>query len=235
MTEGQALRQLREKFPHKYFIKTTAYEIWFYDHITTLIRTMQDEKTMCAYSGRLWEDSKKFRRTEFFRTLDVATACFYHPQDHIRIPGQFLFDAACHASVPDFLFDCLDGLEHSAYLNIVWHKYKKIPAFSKRMTLTYIPETQQQNERVVPYIMQIRFIQDLVKYDLPTANTNHIPTVQNIAPPVRKMFIGFPIKLFIKMRFYQNRFWKTNGKAKEKYLKYFEDARNKFLNLLDLS
>ena len=56
LTDSKALDIAYKKYPHRFYINMRAEEVWFSDHITTLIRSLQDDNSLAAYSGRLFED-----------------------------------------------------------------------------------------------------------------------------------------------------------------------------------
>lgn len=243
MTEGQAFYEAREQVSHDLFIKTSGNETWFYDHVTTLVRTLENEGAVCAYSGRLREDGiDPNRKSDFFLSLSMATANQIDtPTGHILPSGQFIFDARCHEQMPYFLFDSLDGLEHTAYLNVSWHKMKETPAFSKRMTFSYLSDRANDFGHVMEKAMQIRFIQDLVKFDMPTVEIVHHHHEQPAPPPApagdgvsaKQTLVSFPLKLWLKVRYYKSKLGKSvPGSAKHtKYARLYEETLQQFMTL----
>lgn len=218
MTDGQAIIRLQGMFKHGFYINTFTNELWFKDHITTLVRGLQDNpEAYCAYSGRLHEDIEGYRRTDCFKNLDIGAV-----YNAIGLPcaGQAMYRYEAEALLPDFIFDFIDGLEHYAYILLLKLKYKKELVFTKRMTLVY---TNQQPEK--EYIClnphyQTRLLQDLVKFDLPESGLTR--NVQISAETLS----SFPIKLWLKMKYYRFRVFhaKLGSKSFEGYSGKYADT-----------
>lgn len=163
MTDGQAIRALQKRIPHDYYINTMRTETWFYDHITTLVRTIEDSGGLCAYSGSLSEDIQGFRRSYIFgqvgerEIFDEMEKSLFFPS-----PGQFLFATEADEYVPDYLFTCVDGKEHYLYLNILYYQFRGKIAFSERMTLKTNLTFVEDKMKVIDDARQARFIRGLV-------------------------------------------------------------------------
>ena len=110
MTDGEAIRAMQKLIPHDYFVNTTADEVWFFDHISSLIRATEDGSA-AAYSGSCYEDADGYRRVNFFDVLNVSYLLYTDgcKMDHPLTPGQFLFKAEADTYLPDYLFGTLDG------------------------------------------------------------------------------------------------------------------------------
>ena len=227
-TDGQAIRTLQKEIVHDYYMNTTSEEEWFSDHVTTLIRTIEDESALCAYSGTAHEDALGYRLVAFFQKAELQH--LFVAQHPVNLPaaGQFLFSAKVHEWLPDYLFDCLDGKEHYAYANFIHYKHHQPIAFTKRMTLVYTTESSEKRFAVLDIWKQQRFIQDLVRFDLPEGRPGSIQ-VQNVGTTntrsVADMFLLMPLKSWIKLRFYRRKLRKMNqttAKAKKIQAKYDE-------------
>jgi hypothetical protein len=228
LTDGQVIRYVQKKINHEYYINMIENEVWYYDHISTLVRALEDvEGTICAYSGRASQDKYGYRRTDFFGSLKVSTVYYQNHPDNLPIPGQFLFRSDAHDYLPDFLFDSLDGLEHAAYINLLWFKYNKKLVFSKRLTCIYQYDKEIKQYNVVDHDRQIRFIRGLVKYDLPFGGVDGGKlNIQQLGDSIAYI----PIKAWFKLRYYKIRLRTVDTKTKrgKAILKKYEDALNDY-------
>lgn len=171
MTDAEALGVIFETVPHRYFINLRGEEVWFRDHITTLIRGMRNGNALFAYSGRLFEDSLGYRRTDMFRNIRLSTIYSMNCPDWMPVPGQILFSADCHALFPKCMRRFLDGMEHYALMNLLVLKHQQSGVFSRRMSFNYKDGKWDERCSVVPSAMQIRLIRDSVKYALQAVGT----------------------------------------------------------------
>lgn len=169
LTDGQAIRKIQEQVPHAYFVNTYENEKWFYDHITTLIRTIEDDQeAVAAYAGLLSEDDERMRRTYMFDRLTLARVYQQTHPHNMPVSGQFLFKTEAEDYLPDYMLGCLDGKEYVAYVALLWIRYGKKIAFSKRMTDVWCYKIKPGTATILNEDRQIRFIRGLVKYDLPS-------------------------------------------------------------------
>lgn len=197
-TDGQAIGILREVIPHDYWINMWSHEIWFYDHITTLVRTIQEEGAVCAYSGRQHKDKKGYSRVDFYEKVHISTVFGMNHPDWLPVPGQVLFKSECHSLVPQYMLECLDGYEHYAYLGMNWIKSKKNIAFSRRMTCCWCAENVDERCSVLKAEYQIRYIRDILKYDIPDGGLGGNGMVDKNA--LRQYVATFPVRSWFKMR-----------------------------------
>ena len=250
LTDGEAIRNLQREVQHTYWLNTSARETWFYDHVSTLVRALESGEELGAYSGALSENAVQTRNTFFF-----DTARREHLYDRMMdsavfpTPGQFMFKADAHELLPDFLFDCLDGKEHYAYANMLLYRHKKELRFTRRMTFAHISDGRDPRALVLSDDKQTRFIQDLVRFDLPDGATTVIqqtaapapvpaaPVVQPVmSPALHRMFVILPIKTLVKLRYYQFRLRKLKpGTAKyqkiEKKYQLALDSYDRFFGM----
>lgn len=224
MTDGEAIRELQKQIRHDYYINTTAEESWFFDHITSLVRAVTEEDCMGAYSGSAFEASDRCRRVNFFDVLN--TNYLYHMAgvEHPLVAGQFLFRADAHKFLPDYLFDNLDGKEQIAYAGILLYRQSKRLAFTKRLSMCYSKMLEDERCSVLNSTMQNRFICDLIRFYLPdqavalqpveTASLNGVDKKS-----ITEMFLYFPLKVYIRMRYYR---FRMRGKSPDSkiYKKY---------------
>ena len=227
MTDGQALIEILKNSCFDYFIITNAREIWFQDHITTLVRSIEDSTAVGAYSGTLLEDEQRNRSVFFFGR--ATTKSLYEEMSgsqRFPVPGQFLFCAEACGFLPDFLFDCLDGKEYYAYANILQYKIGKKIVFSNRMTMAFYSNRQDLRDILISDDKQTRFIQDLVQYDLPEqavipmsvpASTTVQPIVNDITGKrmLGKALLLLPIKNYIRLRYYRFRMRRAAPESKK--------------------
>lgn len=224
LTDGQAIRRLQKMIPHDYFIMTNAAEIWFSDHVTTLVRSIEDSGSMCAYAGMFGEDHMRYRRVWMFGRIDYEKLYEHIGENCIlRLPGAFLFSRQASEYVPDYLFDCLDGKEHFAYANLLHYRHNQPLVFSHRMTIGFRQEEKMEQFLVLDEKRQVRFVQDLVRYHLPEVPPAVTGTVVqnnvNISDRVTDMLINMPIKTLVKLRYHQAWMHKLpgNSKCREKH------------------
>lgn len=215
LTDGQAVRRLQKQVAHTYSINTNAEEIWFFDHITAMARQIEDTGAPCAYSGSAYQDCHGYRRVNFFEKLGTSHLFYQSKPERPLMPGQFLFHADAHALLPDYLFDCLDGGEHLAYAGILHYKYGQMLAFSRRMSFCFTQEEKDTRSSVLPAAMQTRFIQDLVRLDLPEQGpAEGTPAAPVQAGEMRRMvadgLLIMPLKNLIRLRFYRMRMRKLD-------------------------
>lgn len=222
-TDGQAIRAMQKECSHDYYMNTTVEEEWFRDHVTTLIRTMEDEGTLCACSGTAHEDAQGYRRVTLFQNADFTHLFVGQHPNNLPAAGQFIFSAKAHDWLPDFLFDCLDGKEHYAYANMIHYKHHQPISFSKRLTLVYTTSNAEKRNAVLDIWKQQRFIQDLVRFDLPEGGGNGgLTTVGGGMKGVADMFQLMPLKSWLKLRYYRWRMRKMNTQS-EHYKKLQEN------------
>ena len=245
MTDGQAFTRIRNTFAHDYFMLTNANEVWFYDHVTTLVRSTEDNNAAGAYSGQIRQDCNNFRHVSFFETLSERSLTDFgngkpHYQQLLTCPGGFIFDALCHAFLPDFLFDFIDGREHLAYAHIMLFKEKKQFVFSKRMTFLWEDMGDDWSHAVVTEEQERRFILGLTLYDRPSMSVqagdeSTTATGMKHAELV-KMLSFFPIKPYLKMRYYRFRLRKLSPQSKkyEQFQKKYQDALTSYEHLLGI-
>ena len=140
--------------------------------------------------------------------------------------------------LPNYLFECVDGKEHYAYANVLYYLYQKKLVFTRRMTFAYICDGCDPRALVLSDDKQTRFIQDLVRFNIPGnlggTSSSPIPTSVLPAPPVipspsalHRMFIIFPIKTFLKLRYYQFRLRKLKPGSRR-----YESIEQKFQRLM---
>lgn len=224
MTDGQAVRAAHKLIPHQYFINTTAEETWFYDHITTLVREIQDQDCIGAYSASAFQDVEGIRRINFFDKLDATYLYDMEKPDHPLTAGQFLFRAEAHDMLPDYLFGSLDGLEHIAYAGVTHYCHDAKLAFNKRMSLTYTNERGDERCAILEAEMQRRFIRDLIHLHLPERRFVPLTPSAGIAGGIDKrnvtdLFLYMPLKTYIRLRYYRFRM-RRKKPGTPKYKKY---------------
>lgn len=226
LTDGEAIRNLQQAIPHAYYINTTAEEVWFFDHITSLVRAVTDHDCMGAYSGSSFEDTLGLRRINFFDLLNVSYLYYMNRPDYPLAAGQFLFKADAHDLVPDYLFDSLDGKEHIAYAGIIHYQHNAKLAFTKRMSLCYSKNEKDNRCAVLSDVMQCRFIKDLLRFHIPE-QALEVPE-QNSAPAgnmdkrsLTDLLLFIPIKIYLRLRYYRFQMRRKEPGSKQ-YNKYSE-------------
>lgn len=229
VTDGQAIRFIQKNIDHDYFINTFTNEVWFSDHITSLVRCLEDDSNIsCAYSGRIHEDIYGYRRIDLFDRLSIEKVYNLYS---LPCAGQIMFRNYGHDIIPDYLFDCIDGSEHYLYYLMYTLKYEMKAKFSARMTLVYSNNLKEKIFTVMNYHMQRRFIQDLVRFYLPPKCENmELDELSNLKLQVSSKSLSyFPIKLWIITRYYQYRLrkQKTDSKSYKKLKDKYEASMRK--------
>lgn len=211
MTDGQAIRRIQKNCEYEYYINMSAREIWFYDHITTLVRSIEDAHAVGAYSGRLFLDSgDHYTRTDYFNVYSDAELASVSDVRAAECPGEFMFTKSAEQYLPDFVFDSLDGLEHYAYAAVLQVKYDLPVVFTKRMTEVDNGDVYDDRKTVMDWGMQVRLIQDMVRFELKLKkkggeNTTFNPLgasdpgVMNI---VKDAFLKVPMKRWIRYKYH---------------------------------
>lgn len=200
-TDGQAIRILQRECKHEYWINTVAHEIWFYDHITTMLRTLQESNAVCAYSGRCHEDKYGLRRLDNFDKIHAVTVFGMIWPDWLPVPGQVIYKRECHEYVPDYMMECLDGYEHYAYLGMIWLKGKQIIEFSRRMTCCWRGVQLDERSSVLKEEFQIRYLRDIFRFDVPDGGWTGGNDVKG--GTMQSYMLGIPIKAWLKVRWYK--------------------------------
>lgn len=211
LTDGQVIYQILEKYPHDYFMNTSAREVWFYDHITTLVRSIEDERAYGAYSGRAFQNSSDFcPQIDYFNRYSDAELAAMSDARCVESPGEFLFTHAAEAYMPIFAFDLLDGLEHFAYACLLQIKYNLPLAFSKRLTLVDNGLVYDDRKTVMNFEMQVRMIRDMIRFELKEREhggnniTFTLPDLRDsdILGVVKDSYLKIPLKCWAKYRGY---------------------------------
>ena len=225
MTDGEAIRKLQKKIEHNYYINTTAEEIWLYDHITTLVRTIVDQGCMGAYSGAAFEDVEGCRRISFFDRLNVSYLFHGDKQKHPLAAGQFLFRAEAHDLLPDHLFGTLDGTEHVAYAGITHYRNNAVIAFTKRLSICSTDKVMDSRCSVLNEVMQYHFIGDLLRFYLPESLMSYegrhysAPSGEVSKREMTDLLLYIPIKNYIRLRYYRAKMRKKKP-GSESYREY---------------
>lgn len=243
MSDGIAIRKLQSYVQHDYFTNINAKEFWFYDHISSLVRTMEDEGTWCAYSGSNLKSAKKIKNTNFFgnagrlELFDNISKTLNKTQKNAQtfpVPGQFLFDARAHEFLPDYLFSCLDGKEHYAYANILKYKYNQKLSFSRRVTLSFSLKKIDDRNIIMSNDLELRFIQQLITPFLPDStspgsSSNEDTRIASLTTKtLSNALLALPLKTLIKLRYLQYKMRKHSPET-NKY-KEFEQKYTMILN-----
>lgn len=228
-TDGQAIRILQKSVEHDYWINSFSHEIWYYDHITTLIRTIQDENSMCAYSGRMHKDDLGYTRGDFFDKMHISTVFGMCCPDWLPVPGQILFSEKCEESVNEYMDECLDGYEHYAYLGLVWIKENKKVSFSKRMTCGWSSMDIDERCGVLKAEYQIRYIRDLLRFYIPDGGLS----ISASNSSIKEYMLNMPLKPWMKSRIYNSMLkykLKKTTKYKDKIMKKYNEELEKFMS-----
>ncbi len=231
ITDGLAIKKLLNRIQHSYLINTNENEVWLYDHLTTLIRTLEDNpNAVAAYSGRLQESEKGLRLRDYFDCFNTEDLYNFDMSNVLATPGQIIFRSNEEDNFDDFIFSYIDGLEHYALAFIKGIRDKKEMVFSHRMTMSYKVNTC--NNRILNKVMQVRFLQDIVKdvYKMEFSKNEATYSRDNTVMETRldliqldRIFMDFPIRSWFKVKYYRMRLRRakfgssTYAKIKSKY------------------
>lgn len=209
LTDGQAMHRALQSGEFDYFLNTTATESWFFDHITTLVRSIEDTNSAYSYCGTAFEDINQFTHVCSFDVLNRSALFDFTAKERRFLPGQFLFNAHAYEMIPEYLYDFLDGWEHICFASLLRYRYHQTGSFSRRMTLRFTEEDWDLHCTVIPEEMQKRFIQDLVRFELPEQATVMAPMTDTAAgshvnpQAVGDMILKIPLQYWIKLRWYR--------------------------------
>jgi hypothetical protein len=161
-TRGQLFDRVVGSVSHQYVMIAGPDEIWFADHVTSLVRQLEDDESIAAvYSGRVREERDRTRSIDQFQYIymDALYRCEALPS-----PGQVMVRADAERSVPSFAYECIDGLEHYALLLCAYYRSGGKIEFSKRATFACSLARSEPDAPWLPREGQVRFIQGLVKH-----------------------------------------------------------------------
>lgn len=164
-TDGEAIRFLQNKVPHDLWINAYAHDVWFCDHITTMVREFDDNEVYAVYSGRLGFDKSKVGKVQLYDVLshDVITKT-KQPQ-WLPAPSQIMFSSKCEDEVEDYMMRLMDGYEHYLFLAVCWLHYGHEIRFTKRMSFGWRHTRRENRCTVMADKYQLKLIRDLLKYD----------------------------------------------------------------------
>lgn len=243
LTDGQAIGKLRDTIPHDYYVNTCADETWFFDHITTLIRAIEDSCAEGSYSGQIFLDCNGYKTVKRFESINKKTMSeFFLETEDIRkhekkfiYPGAFMYKSSAHEYVPDYLISCFDGGEHIAYLYLLKYKYQKNVVFTKRMTFQFDDKYMDLRNVIVPRSHEQKLIYDFTKYELEIdfydTTGNNLDGVSLTSLPVKKndvleVISTLPLKPYLRLRYYRIRLRHVDSSSKkgQKLSKKYEKA-----------
>lgn len=213
LTDAQVINQIHNQHEFEYCIHLSGIETWFFDHVTTLVRVLQNDSQLgYAYSGSTSEDIDGYRRTEMFKNIDMNEL-----MDIKGIPcsSQVMFTREFVSKLPEFLFDCIDGTEIYLYILMANFNYEIKGKFTKRMTLIYDTHSEERKNYVISLVYQMRFINDLIKDYLPDSILN-VEKIKNLSVGEagyvfpKQQLVMFPIKLWFVIRWYSVRMRMSN-------------------------
>lgn len=233
LTDGQLLNLVRHKYQHDYFLNTNSDEVWFKDHISTLVRAIENKDALIAVSGQSYEDEKGYRRVHFFDNVHYKDVTLFCVKGSLPIhmtfpyPGAVLIKNDAHEYLDDELFACIDGNEHMAYLHEIYTKDAKKIAFSKRMTFVFPIKFDDKRNSLITKIEEARFISGLSKFEFFIDNNNSVDK-----RAVAEMMLSLPIKPLLKLRIINalRRFTKGEGLISNKLNEQYGKILVKYYN-----
>lgn len=233
MTNGEVFSQLRYSVKHEYFMQIDDNEIWFKDHVTTLVRALEDdEESIFAYSGCLIEHNKVIEKRVFCK---INWDAFYklcknedgsHYYEEVSA-GRFLFRSTIHDMIPAFIFTSLDGHEGLAIMDILHNKYKKDGAFTRRMTMITRACKKSKYNQIIPAELEYKYINGLTKYEKPARESD-----EDSRRRILRWIADLPLKPYIKLRYYRTRIrLESNPNCKQKLIDKYNRCLERYLQL----
>lgn len=230
LTTAECMNVLCSISEYDYFMNTTADETWFSDHVTTLVRTLEDEDAAVAYSGRLLMDAE-YPRVDSFQPITINTVYYMQPPNWFPGPGQILFRKKTWEVLKEYLLPYLDGYEHYAVLAWNMLKLNEKFSFTKRMTFAYSAVPDDKKCSLLEPDYQIRFIRDLVNEEY--LAHGDMPEKVTGAQEIKMELAKLPLKLWIKLRIYNARARHANPKTEKgkQIIEKYNDILTKYLNI----
>ena len=165
MTEGQAIINVQKSVPHDLFVKTNSCEVWFYDHITTLVRSVDQDGVLISYAGSLAIGGDGYTRTQHFEAFSPLELFLFDKWYLNDIPGKIMVKKELEDMVPEFVFDNVDGFEHFLYMAYTKFKLNKKLEFTRRMTIARDERHLEKIGCVLSFDKQTRLIRDIVRFE----------------------------------------------------------------------
>lgn len=195
ISDGLIINELR-KINHDYFIMTNSVEIWFKDHVTTLVRTLEDDTKASFSSSAQFNTSNNNER--YINTFQKVTQTEFYNSNMFQLypyPGCFMFRASCHTIMPCYLLNCLDGHEHIAYVQLLVFNFGQYGCFSKRVSFGKSLLMEDKRNNVISFDREERYILGLSKFYIEQAVGNI-----NNEKQIKDLITKVPLKSYLKMR-----------------------------------
>lgn len=164
ITRSQALYTLIHQIEHDYLMIVNGSERMYFDHITTLKRTLEDHPDYVAAYSRRALDSKEGKSYAFmegrFEKRSLLDCCF--PDNNLNVPGMFLMRASIEEYLEDSMCTYIDGTEVNLLLNLAVFRHERKIAFSGRVTVACVEGFLQDWPKAVELTHQTNFIRALV-------------------------------------------------------------------------
>lgn len=201
-TDGEVFINISKSINCEYFVITNAGEIWYQDHITSLVRIIQDEDCVAAISGQcfFYTDSGKHVKS-FFKNIDCQALESFDSlkADKIEMqlpyPGAVVLKKEILSEIPEYMFSNVDGWEHMLMLNVLYYIKNCHIGFSKRMTFKGKYKYLDKRHEVLNEVQEARYINGIVKYE---KMARFVPTSSRYSVSEQMSFI--PMKAWITMR-----------------------------------
>lgn len=208
LTNGECLRIVWDRFEADYIMIASADEIWFYDHVSTLIRACTDKSAVAAYSGRFAKSpDNPIRTVERFNLITNKTVYYGQYPDFIPKAGQLIFSKRIVDEMDRCFYSSLDGYEHYAILADAFLKKGQAIAFSKRMTFGYVTSQGDNKFNILPIEYQIRLVRDYLSDEHENGIIGNNATGKGSlnVTEVRRIIATMSLKYWIKFRLYRAR------------------------------
>lgn len=170
ITRGQSLFTVLNQEKHDYLLLLTGTEYLFKDHITTLKRTLEDEKdASIAYSGFCYEVSPdKFGYVKF----EIMPEDFLFDLGRLFPNGTYLLKANIEKYLQKYVYSNLDGAELYALINVAHFKHNEQIAFSKRMTAREQKRIADYSNPALPLSYQKNMVDGINLFELEKLRVN---------------------------------------------------------------
>ena len=165
LTRGQVFKRAAALIPHNYLMLLDGSETMFSTHVTTLIRTLEDNaEAVAAYSGDFLDAPEGMRYLRLCEPIHLSDFYNgYYPSFYPHIAGMFLFRSEVETFLPveaeRYLDDCLPN----ALLNLAIFNYHRKVKYSQSMTVGKVQEIDIDFPKVMATPLGINFVQGLVQ------------------------------------------------------------------------
>lgn len=168
----QMLYEITKQEEFSYFCVLNGNEILFKEHITTLKRVLEEDKSLIASYGGTFLDSVDNNRYRIlnraFNVQEIYNGLVY--DGHYILSGNFLMRKDILSLLPEYVHQYIDGFETVAMLNLATIKFSRAMKYSLRRTCVTNEKLKTDTERVLDFVSQLNLIKGLVQYEYEQLN-----------------------------------------------------------------